>query len=80
MGDRHILEVLVVVADMRPVVSNLVTMMPHLQQRPRRPGLRPPAIKRDRLPLVSDSSIAEMRLFSQWATMPLKDLGELSGC
>jgi hypothetical protein len=65
MGDRYIPEVLVVVADMRPVVSNLVKMTPHLQQRPRRPGLRPPGIKRDRLPLVSDSSIAEMRLFSQ---------------
>lgn len=53
MRDSHIPGGLVVVADMRPVVrNNLVTMTPHLQQRPRRLGLRPLVIRRDRLPLV----------------------------
>jgi hypothetical protein len=79
MEDNHILGKPAVVTDMRPVVrSNLATMTPHLQQRPQWLGLRRPAIRRDRLLLVSGSSIAEMQLSSQQVMMPLKDLGGLS--
>lgn len=78
MEGSHILEAIVAVVDMRPAVkSSLGTMTPNQRLRRRRPGPRPPAIRRDRLPLVLSSLIEGMRLSSQSAKMPPRDPGEL---
>lgn len=56
MEGSHILEATLAVVGMRPAVkSSLGTMTPNRRPRPRQPGPRPPAIRRDRLPLVSSS-------------------------
>lgn len=81
MEDSHILEVTVVVVGMRPAVkSNLATTALNQRLQRQRQGPRRPAIRQCQLPLVSSSSIEEMRLASRLGMTPLKDPEGLCLC